>query len=70
MSALPTLSEKMRVLAKTHPRSAELIAKADELDAKTAGHYASPQTVPTKSFLGAWARARRLWCELTGEALI
>lgn len=28
-----------------------------------------PQTSP-KALLGRWARARRCWCEITGEPLI
>lgn len=28
-----------------------------------------PQTTP-KALLGRWARARRCWCEITGEPLI
>ncbi len=43
---------------------------ADELETKHAGFYGEPQTVEAKSFLGAWARARRLWCDCTGEDLI
>lgn len=34
------------------------------------GFYASPQTVGTPSFLSAWAQARRVWCDYTGERLI
>lgn len=66
------ISDKMRALAETgHERAEELRSKADEFDAKTAAHYSEtggPETA--KSMLGAWARARRLWCECTGEPLI
>ncbi|WP_428419233.1 hypothetical protein [Methylibium sp.] len=34
------------------------------------GFYATVQTVPVSRFMGAWARARRAWCEYTGEALL
>ncbi len=65
------LWDKMRALAGAgNPRADELIAKADELETKHAGFYGEPQTVEAKSFLGAWARARRLWCDCTGEDLI
>lgn len=56
------LAERMRKLAETHERGAELIAAADEMDA--AVHLSIPRLV------GAWAKARRLWCECTGEELV
>lgn len=57
------LSEQMHALAdKGHPRADELRAKAQELDDKINGE--------PRSMLGAWARARRLWCDCTGEDLI
>jgi hypothetical protein len=62
----------MRALAATgHPRAVDLVEKADDFDAKAAAHYAKdggPHTA--KSMLGAWARARRLWSECTGEPLV
>lgn len=65
------LHGKMRALAdRGHPRAAELRAKADEFEAKTRGFHADPQTCDVKSFMGAWARARRLWSECSGESLI
>ena len=59
----PSLSDKMRTLAKDHPRAFELLDKASALEAAVAQSNA-------KQILGAWARARRLWCECTGEPLI
>lgn len=65
------LSEKMRMLAQDgHPKAAELIEKANAFDAAARGFYGDPQTVTIQSFMGAWARARKLWCECTGESLI
>lgn len=65
------LHGKMRELADNgHERAAELRAKAEEFEDKTRGFYADPQTCNVKSFLGAWARARRLWSECSGEPLI
>lgn len=62
------LSEKMRALADSgHARAAELRAAADEFDAKTAAGHSLGSA---KSMLGAWARARKLWCECTGEPLV
>ena len=66
------LGDRMRALADTgHANADELRAKADEFDTKTAAHYEGPGGEATaKSLLGAWARARRLWCESTGEPLV
>ena len=70
MSTTP-LWDRMRLLANNgHPRADELNAKADEFEEKAAGYYADPPTVEAKSFLGAFARARRLWCDITGEPLV
>lgn len=52
------LSDKMRALAERgHARADELRERAQALDAAAAGFYAETQTVPVKSFVGAWARA-------------
>ena len=59
----PSFPEKMRTLALTHGRGIELLQRADQLDAAIASG-----SVP--KLIGTWAKARRLWCELTGEALI
>lgn len=65
------LRGKMRDLADSgHPRAAELRAKADEFERKARGFYADPQTCDVKSFMGAWARARKLWSECSGEPLV
>lgn len=59
------LSLKMRALADTgHERALELRAKADDFDAAASADPWDP-----KKMLGAWARARRLWCDCTGEPL-
>lgn len=61
----------MRALAdQGHDRAEELREKAKAFDAAAAGFYAEEQTVGAKSFLGAYARARRLWCDITGEPLV
>jgi hypothetical protein len=65
------LWERMRELAdRGHQRAEELRALADEFEAKATGFYSDPQTVTAPSFLGAFARARRLWCDCTGESLV
>ncbi|WP_439392570.1 hypothetical protein ACRQ5Q_24420 [Bradyrhizobium sp. PMVTL-01] len=65
------LSEKMHALADGgHARAAELREKADAFDAATQGFYAQPQTCTVQKFFGHHVRARRLWCDITGEPLI
>jgi hypothetical protein len=65
------LSSRMRQLADTgHERAEELREKAKAFDDATAGFYGDPQTVDARKFLGCFARARRLWCDITGESLI
>lgn len=62
------LSDKMR--AYEHPRSVELKEAADKFDEFCRGYNSNPQTITAKSFLGCWARTRRLWCEVSGESLV
>jgi len=70
-TSTPALWEKMRALAASgHDRAEELTKQADELEQKTSGYYADPPTVEVKSFVGAWARAKRTWSECTGEPLL
>lgn len=65
------LSIRMHALADTdHERAAELRDKADKFDIATAGMLATPQTHFAPQVLGAFARARRLWCDITGEPLV
>lgn len=65
------LSEKMRAIADRDQLAAdhELRTKADEFDQATSGYFAETQII-TPKFLGAWARARKAYCEYTGEELI
>jgi len=48
----------------------ELKSLADALDVATDGFFGDPRTVDVKKFCGAWARARRRWSEVSGEALV
>jgi hypothetical protein len=65
------LGAKMRRLAdEGHAQGEELRAHAEAFEAAVQGYYADPQTVSVKQFLGAFARARRLWCACSGEALV
>lgn len=66
------LSASMRKRADADglPPDHELRRRAEEFDRATIGHMATPRTVDVKSFVGAWARARKAWCSYTGEPLI
>lgn len=65
------LSERMRALAAQRDDLPEGWSEAaDGFDAATAGFYSDPQTVNVKQFMGAFAKARRMWCEATGESLV
>lgn len=62
------LGDRMRALAETgHPRAVELRDKAAALDAACP---VNAETFDARKMLGAWARARRLWCDCTGEPLV
>jgi hypothetical protein len=68
MSRDETLAQKMRKLADDgHPRAVELREKADAMETAATG---PSKTWDARKVLGAWARARRVWCECTGEPLI
>lgn len=62
------LAQRMRELADggKHPRAVELFARARELDSAAI----NPVGTGVKKLLGAWARARRLYCDITGEELV
>ncbi|SDF84213.1 hypothetical protein SAMN05660686_02501 [Thalassobaculum litoreum DSM 18839] len=64
----PSLPDRMRAFQ--GPEADELRDLADKMDAATAGFYGEPQTHTVQQFVGAWARARRRWCEVTGEELV
>lgn len=52
------------------PADHDLRLKAQAFDEACAGFYATPQTRDVKNFVGHWARARRAWCDYTGEPLL
>lgn len=67
------LGRRMRDYARTHPGKelpAGWFAAAEAFDNAAAGFFADPQTVPVGKFVGCFARARRMWCEVTGESLV
>jgi hypothetical protein len=65
------LSIRMHNLADSgHERASELREKANAFDAAVVGYYSEPHTVSVAKLMGAFARARRLWCDITGESLV
>lgn len=65
------LQTNMRALADAgHEKADELREKAAAFEDAAIGFYGDPQTVTVKSFMGCWARARRLYSECSGEPLI
>lgn len=61
------LAKQMYKLAEGHPRDTELREKADAFDAAVLLMEKDPNI---GKFMKAWAQARELWCELTGEPLV
>jgi len=65
------LSRRMRLLAKLRDDLPENWGDlADRFDVATAGFNSDPQTVTAAQFLGCFARARKAWCDATGESLV
>lgn len=65
MTERTPLSIKLHQIADSgHPRAVELREKADAFDKATEAFSDS------KKILGTWARARRLYCDVTGEDLV
>jgi hypothetical protein len=60
----------LRANADGLPSTHELRQRGMEFDDAAKGFLATPQTHNVKQLMGAWARALRVWCEYTGEALI
>lgn len=52
------------------PADHELRILAHQFEAATKGYFAEEQTITVRSFMGAWARARRAWCAYSGESLV
>lgn len=67
-----TLGDQMRARADLDglPGDHEMRQLADAFDKAAYGYAAEPQTVSVKQFMGHWARARKCWCNYTGEPLI
>lgn len=61
---------KRRAEADGLPEDHPMIVAANKFTEAANGYYAEPQIVNIKQFMGCWARARRCWCEYTGEPLV
>lgn len=65
------LSEHLRALAmEGHPEGDTLMERAEDLDRAAIAAFEQPQTVELHGFVGALIRARRAWCDATGEPLV
>jgi hypothetical protein len=72
MSSESDLCDRMRARADARGYGADhpLRVRANELDETIKGCYGNPQSKHVRQLLGAWARARKAWCDETGESLI
>lgn len=73
----PPLWERMRTYAaklKAEPgcddEGTRLIDMADKLEVAATGFYSTPQTHTVAQMMKAYARAKLLWCDITGEPLV
>lgn len=67
----PRMRAKADEIADAKPDIATLLRdRADKLEAAATGYFGQPQTHTVQQFLGCYARARLLWCDVTGEPLI
>ena len=64
------LGRRMRARADADglPADHQLRTHADAFDKAATGVYGTPQTTSVTEFMGAWARARKVWCAYSGEA--
>jgi len=62
-----SLSDRMRALARGHPRERELIESADAFDKATTDFDGDLRSA--LNLAESWERARKLWSEVTGEPL-
>jgi hypothetical protein len=66
------LARKMRARADKDklPGDHLLRVRADEFDQASLKYLAQPQQMAVRAFMGFWGRARRTWCDYTGESLL
>lgn len=70
--AATDLATRMRSRAEVDSLAADhpLRVLADKYDRAAEGFFSPEGTVKVEIFMGSWARARRAWCDYTGESLI
>ena len=65
------LVKNMRALADRRPdRANDLRRAANAFEDAIGGFYAEPQRMSVKQLIGIWSRARKLFCDVSGESLI
>lgn len=66
------LAKKMlaRADADSLPADHALRLNAAAFEQAAAGFFGETQTVNVMQFMGHWARARRAWCDYSGEPLL
>lgn len=66
------LATKMLAVANRDnlPQEHILRTLAEDFECAVKGFFGEPKTCDVKKFMGCWARARKAWCEYTGEPLI
>lgn len=52
------------------PADHELRTLADALDQALIDFFSAPRRITVRKVVAAWARARLVWCNLTGEPLL
>lgn len=70
MDEQPTLRQKMVAYADAHELPAKDPMRRLARDLQRAADNADSGEAQLKKFLGAWYRARRHWCDVTGEYLV
>jgi len=65
-----SLSERMIEYANKHtlPDNDKMRVLAKDFDEKTKAFFG--EKISVKLYLGSWARARRHWCDITGDSLL
>jgi|GEM_PF-2020225 len=75
MSDNPIETELSGRMRRLHREGAEGLPEnwlelADKFDQASADFFHTPRKIEAKQFMGHFARARRAWCDYTGEPLV
>lgn len=52
------------------PADHDFRLKAQAFEESVAGFFGEPQTMTVQQFMGHYARAKRAWCDYSGESLV